>query len=253
MSAKYLLRFDDICPTMNWEVWAEVQNILLEFKIAPLLAVIPDNRDPSLVVSDYNPQFWERVREWQRLGWTIGLHGYQHTFATTNSGIIGINNYSEFSGLSEAAQESKLRRALEILAREGVNPDVWVAPAHSFDYITVKLLHTLGLRNISDGFFLSPRRDKLGMLWIPQQLWRFRRMPPGIWTVCFHINTWDGDRLSKFRAGVERFSRDITDLKSVIVAHEATKFSAVNGLVSALIHGSMQRLIKCKRRLRPAD
>lgn len=238
---------------MNWKVWAEVQNVLLEFKVAPLMAVVPDNRDPGLVVSDHNPKFWEQVREWQRLGWSIGLHGYQHTFATTNSGILGINNYSEFSGLPEAEQESKLRRALEIFAREGANPDVWVAPGHSFDHSTVKLLHALGLRQISDGFFLGPRRDKLGMLWIPQQLWRFRRMPLGIWTVCFHINTWNGDQISRFRADVERFSSDITDLKSVIVTHEATRFSAMEALAFALSHRSMQQLMKCRRRLRSAD
>jgi hypothetical protein len=48
MSARYILRFDDICPTLNWDLWAGVEEVLLRTRIRPLLAVIPDNRDESL-------------------------------------------------------------------------------------------------------------------------------------------------------------------------------------------------------------
>src|SRR5688572_15384620 len=40
---QYLLRFDDICPTMNWRVWAEIESVLIQREIKPLLAVVPDN------------------------------------------------------------------------------------------------------------------------------------------------------------------------------------------------------------------
>ena len=46
--ATYLVRFDDICPTMNWEAWEQVENVLVSEGIRPILAVVPDNRDENL-------------------------------------------------------------------------------------------------------------------------------------------------------------------------------------------------------------
>src|ERR1700676_5179596 len=77
MSVKFLLRFDDICPTMDWKIWNEVETILVEEGIKPILAVIPDNQDETLHDAEPNRHFWDRVRSWQTRGWTIGLHGYQ--------------------------------------------------------------------------------------------------------------------------------------------------------------------------------
>jgi hypothetical protein len=31
-----------------------------------------------------------------------------------------------------------------------------------------------------------PHRDRKGMFWVPQQLWKFRKAPFGVWTVCIH-------------------------------------------------------------------
>ena len=47
---KYLLRFDDLCPTMNWKIWSEIEAVLLERRLKPVLAVVPDNQDPGLQV-----------------------------------------------------------------------------------------------------------------------------------------------------------------------------------------------------------
>ena len=46
----YLIRFDDICPTMNWVIWTEIDEILTTEGIKPILAVIPDNRNPVLFI-----------------------------------------------------------------------------------------------------------------------------------------------------------------------------------------------------------
>ena len=68
MKSRYLIRFDDICPTMNWSVWESVESILLKYHIKPILAVVPDNQDPQLVVDAPRPDFWEKVRQWQSYG-----------------------------------------------------------------------------------------------------------------------------------------------------------------------------------------
>ena len=100
MLTRYLVRFDDICPTMNWTVWRQVEEALVEEGVEPILAVVPDNRDPNLTFDWPEPRFWDRVRQWQARGWTIGMHGYHHRYETEDAGIVGRNRYSEFAGLS---------------------------------------------------------------------------------------------------------------------------------------------------------
>ena len=36
MTAQYLIRFDDICPTMNWAIWSRIEAVLLESLLQPL-------------------------------------------------------------------------------------------------------------------------------------------------------------------------------------------------------------------------
>lgn len=219
MSARYLLRFDDICPTMNWGVWTEVEAVLLEEGVRPILAVVPDNRDEGLRVAPPRSDFWDQVRRWQGLGWAIGLHGYQHRYVTREAGIVGLNARSEFAGLPQEVQEDKLRRALAVFRREGVRADAWVAPGHSFDRTTLRVLAALGVRVVSDGFGLFPWVDEEGMVWIPQQLWRFRPVPFGVWTVCFHPNAWGPEDVARFREDLRRYRGAIADLPAVVAAY----------------------------------
>jgi predicted deacetylase len=215
MSSKYLIRFDDLCPTMNWDMWSRIESVLLEHNIAPLLAVVPDNQDTKLVAGPARDDFWDRVREFQARGWSIGLHGYQHLYVTRDRGIIGIQPRSEFAGLSADVQKDKLQKGIQIFREQAIDPDLWIAPAHSFDAITVDTLQELGITVISDGLAIAPHTDANGMFWVPQQLWRFRRRPFGVWTVCFHHNQWSDKQFEQFRRDVESYRRSITDLIAV--------------------------------------
>ncbi|HYV01864.1 MAG TPA: DUF2334 domain-containing protein [Actinomycetota bacterium] len=219
MSASYLLRFDDLCPTMRWSAWEGIERVLVENDIKPIASVVPDNRDPQLMVDPPDAGFWDRVRRWQSWGWTIGFHGYQHRYVTERAGLVGINRYSEFAGLSLDEQERKLEAALRIFQQEEVVPRVWVAPGHSFDATTVDVLWRLGIRTISDGLFPLPHRDRRGMLWVPQQLWRFRRMPAGVWTICVHMNTRGADGVARLLQGIQDHRQRIVDLDSVAAAY----------------------------------
>jgi len=178
--ASYLVRFDDICPTMKWSVWDRIEAILQEHGVRPMLGVIPDNQDASLRVDPPNPAFWDRVRQWQLWGWTIGLHGYQHLYTSQSAGLVGIKKASEFAGVPLREQRTRLLEGFRILNDEGVRPRVWIAPGHSFDQTTVTILKDIGISCISDGLFVWPRTDRGGSLWIPQQLWRFRALPFGV-------------------------------------------------------------------------
>jgi peptidoglycan/xylan/chitin deacetylase (PgdA/CDA1 family) len=216
MRARYLLRFDDICPTMDWAVWDEIEAILHTERVRPIVAVVPDNQDPVLRVGPAEPCFWDRVRRWQALGWTVAMHGWQHAFVTTDSGVLRMNPFSEFAGLPREEQEHKLRSGRAVFEREGLDASMFVAPAHSFDETTLGVLRKLGFRHLSDGFFPFPHVDHFDLLWIPQQLWAFRRRPLGVWTICFHINRWSAGDISGFRNNVRRYRDAIIDVAAVV-------------------------------------
>jgi predicted deacetylase len=216
MKTGFVLRFDDLCPTANWQMWDRVEALLCEFGVTPIISVIPDNRDKTLIVGRLGENFWDRVQSWQRRGWTIGLHGYQHCYLTRKAGLYGRSAVSEFAGLPYEVQEIKLQNAIRIFHEHGVKPEVWVAPAHSFDADTIDILLRMGVRIINDGYALYPYEDDRGMIWIPQQVGRFRNLLIGIWTVCFHFNRWKDEDLKRFRADLERFRAQILSVRDVL-------------------------------------
>lgn len=215
MNARYLVRFDDICPAMDWEKWAPVDVILQEKNIKPIIAVVPDNRDESLIAGPERPDFWCYIRTRQAMGWSIAMHGLHHQYETQYPGLMGINNYSEFSGLPYEVQREKIGKSLKIFQSEGVRIDAWVAPGHNFDAITVKVLLEYGIEIISDGFYWRPVK-KLGATWIPQQMWRFRKLPIGTWTVCFHPNQFTPSTLRKFNGDIRKFALSIVSLQEIL-------------------------------------
>jgi len=211
---------------MNWKVWTEIEAILVQRRLKPILAVVPDNRDPVLQVDSPAEDFWDRVRVWQDLGWTIALHGFEHRYVSRNAGLAARRKASEFAGLPRAEQEDKLRQALEIFRREGVNSRVWIAPSNTFDTTTVELLPRFGIQIISAGYFQFPYICRRGVTWIPQQMHYFRPAPSGVWTVCYHHNRWDSSRIAKFREDVDHYRANISALEQITVANEQPKLSA---------------------------
>ncbi len=237
MKARYIVRFDDICPTMDWTVWNQIEPVLNKHGVKPILSVVPDNQDPELMMEPAHEDFWQKVRDWQKSGWTIALHGHQHLYTTKESGITKINNYSEFVGLSYEKQRNKLEQGLKIFAENGVRAEAWVAPAHSFDELTIKALLELGINVISDGYYFWPIK-RLGATWIPQQLWRFRAMPPGIWTVCFHHNEFiEQKHVDEFVRNIEEFASVIISFDQALNDYPAKKFNLIDKLTEFSWHG----------------
>ena len=203
--------------------------------------MIPDNADPSMRIEPEKADFWERVRTWQAKGWAIGLHGHRHLYTSSDPGWFGWNARSEFAGLGRPEQEASLRAGLEIFDREQVRPDVWVAPNHAFDATTVALLAELGLPIISDGLALHPYRDDLGLLWVPCQLWGFRRRAIGTWTVCLHPNAWGPADVARFARDVRSFRDAIVDLPGIARRFDHRKRSALD--VGLLVERRLRRAL----------
>lgn len=216
MSAHYLVRFDDICPTMDWARWSRIESMLLATGVRPLLAVIPDNQDAAFQVSPARGDFWDYLRERQRSqGWAIAMHGLQHRYhAQAMGGLLRLNTNSEFTGLPRAEQQAKIRAGLQVFRSHDVDVDGWIAPAHNFDAVTVDVLLEEGIRFISDGFFPRPVRH-LAACWVPQQLWKFRAMPFGLWTVCLHHAAFAERDFERLEADLNRFGNRIVSWHDV--------------------------------------
>lgn len=212
----FVLRFDDICPTMRWDIWAPIESALLHYNIKPILAVVPDNQDPVLQPGPPINDFWQRVRRWQDLGWTIAMHGFQHLYVAPDGGLVTLRKKSEFASLPPLVQEEKLRRGCEIFAREGIKSRVWIAPGNAFDETTVSLLPRFGIDTISAGWFWKPFVGPHRTTWIPCQLSILRPVPSGLWTVCYHHNSWERSDFEELVEGLERYQSNIVSLEEAL-------------------------------------
>ncbi len=200
MGASFVWRMDDITPTMNWNVFNRYIELFQRYHVKPLLGVVPDNKDPVLDYGEANQDFWKILRQLKNEGIVeISQHGYQHVYVTKKCGIFtekfGFFPQSEFAGLSYEEQFAKIKAGQQILRRENLETDVWMAPNHSFDEVTVQVLADSGFKAITDGIALYPYVMN-GMLFIPHQYWVIRMkefMPFGIITFGMHIN-YEGEK-----------------------------------------------------------
>jgi predicted deacetylase len=147
------------------------------------------------------------------------MHGFQHQYVMRDRGLFGFDARSEFAGLPWYEQERKVRSAVVIFEREGVRPEVWVAPNHSFDRTTLSVLRDSGLPVVCDGMALYPYVDRRGTVWIPQQLWKFRPRRVGVWTVCLHPNKWTRLGVAAFDMTLAEYGSRLTDVPSVLAVY----------------------------------
>ena len=191
MRKKVLLRFDDICPTMNWAEWNKAKTILDKNNIKALLGVIPDCRDKELMIDNPRTDFWEYIRELEREGFTIAMHGYQHLIEVDKRGVICKKVKSEFAGLPYDVQLKKIQKGREILEGHGLYPDIFFAPAHSYDDNTIKALGACGFRYMSDGMSLKPYECH-GVICIPARSGGIpkRTFMESYYTAIIHAHEW---------------------------------------------------------------
>ena len=215
MLPKYIIRFDDACPTMDSQKWQLVEDLCDKYDIKPIVAVIPNNEDPKQIKEEVDSQFWDKVRNWQKKGWHIALHGYDHVYISKSSGLVPFNSKSEFAGLSYEVQATKIKKGIAIFNKENISTNIWVAPSHTFDENTLKALkeHT-DINIVSDGVALTPFK-KYGFNWITQQLWHYRKMPFGTWTCCVHPNEMNEKEYTTLEKFIEKNYQYFTDVKSL--------------------------------------
>lgn len=215
MFAKYIVRFDDACPTMDTKKWDFIEDLCDRYDIKPIVAVIPNNKDKQLIIEKPDNLFWQKVKKWQEKGWCIALHGYDHIYVSDTFGLVPINDRSEFAGVEYEIQVDKIKKGIEIFKGYGIDCNTWVAPAHSFDKNTLKALKKeTDIEIISDGIAFSPFYD-LNFYWVPQQVWHFRKMFFGTWTGCFHPNNMSEKEFENLDLFIQRNNKSFVDIASL--------------------------------------
>jgi predicted deacetylase len=211
----YLLRLDDLCPTMSKERFERFLVIVNRHEVRPILAVIPDNQDPEMHIDDPDPEFWSRMRALEAAGATIAMHGYRHLCHSPGPSLLGLHSHTEFAGIAEEKQREWIHSGLEILRKNGLCPRLFVAPRHGFDSATLRALAEEGLGFLSDGFATRPfTRNEV--VWIPQQLWEPVKKSRGLWTICLHTNTAPPDIEQKLDLFLHDYAAQFTSFDQVI-------------------------------------
>ncbi|MCD6419935.1 MAG: DUF2334 domain-containing protein [Synergistetes bacterium] len=238
--AKYILRLDDACPTMDKRRWMKVEELCDKYNIRPVVAVIPNNKDPKQEKDEFDSSFWQRVRNWQEKGWYIALHGYEHVYITSEGGLVPFNKHSEFAGLPYEKQAERIKKGWAVFQREDIKCNIWVAPSHTFDSNTLKAIkeHTT-IKIINDRIALFPF-EKYGFRWIPQQVWRFRKFPFGVWTACFHPNEMGEDEFKDLEKFIRENRESFIDLKKL--NYNKTYFMNVINVIFEKLYWLMRSL-----------
>jgi predicted deacetylase len=213
--AQYILRCDDLCPTVSQPGWQRYLDLIGEFRLQPILAVVPDNRDPDLALSPPNPEFWSSMRTLQAAGATIALHGFRHLSGSRGRSLMPLHRSTEFAGVPVEVQRQWIHAGMEILRGHGLNPRIWVAPRHGFDLQTLHALQQEGIHALSDGLARIPfTRD--GITWIPQQLWEPVEKTHGLWTICVHPNTAQDSSVHRLHAFLQNHAAQFTSAERVL-------------------------------------
>lgn len=246
--AQYLLRFDDLCPTMAANRWREWVALIEEFRLRPILAIVPENADPDLCCSPPDALFWTHMRALEAAGATVALHGYRHVCASKGRSLAGRGGLSEFAGVPEATQQEWIRSGLAILRGHGLTPKLWVAPRHGFDGRTLSALRAEGIRALSDGLARTPF-VRGGMVWIPQQLWAPVEKAAGLWTLCVHPNTARAGDLEDLRAFLRLHAAQFTSVDRVLRGMRPSHLGFAEAAYAGLALWRM-RLARAKRAIR---
>lgn len=178
---KFIIRLDDACVNMNKNNWDRVESLLDKYNVKPIAGIIPDNKDKSFkyeIIED----FWTNyVKRWQEKKWTIALHGLHHDLST----IVR----TEYSGKSLEEQKEMLTKGYNILMSNGIKPDCFFAPNHTFDKNTIKACKELGyFKFISDGNAFFPYK-KDGIIFLPNVFDTPHKISnSGIFTFVYHPN-----------------------------------------------------------------
>lgn len=208
---KFSYRMDDITEDMDWDKFLRMKEIFDRYEIKPLIGVVPCNQDPKLKQGQQREDFFEFIRTLQKAGWSIAQHGWQHTYVTKASGLLGLKRASEFAGVPYEEQYQKLKQGKEILTQNGIQADIFMAPGHTYDENTVKALVENGFQFVTDGYADTSYKYN-GLQFIPCKS-AGNPAKRGIDTICLHTNGMKEEDFVDVERVIRKNRKDIVDFK----------------------------------------
>lgn len=242
---RILVRFDDICPTMDFVQFERALDVMRKHSVKPLLGVIPDCRDTELQIEPFHEDFWEYVKMLQKEGCTLAMHGYTHVYDSSCRGLVSGGLRSEFAGHTYEEQYERIKKGKEVLQRHGINTDIFFAPAHSYDRNTLKALAANGFRCMSDGKSSKPVYRE-GILCIPCRSSGCPRIrKSGYYTAVFHAHEWaraeKADGYEQLRSLCKAYEQDIAGFDEF---NDRRGSHGVSGRMEEWIYVRFQRHIR---------
>lgn len=210
MGRKIAVRMDDITPDMNWENFRFFQDLFEKAGITPLLGIVPESRDGKLCCENPHEDFYEVMRRLKEQGYCFAIHGCYHLYTTKRGGLFPLNNSSEFAGVPYEKQKEMLCFGKRKLKEQGIDTDIFMAPAHSYDKNTLRALKELGITKVTDGFGKEPYLYK-GLTFYPISflLGRSLKGKGGVTTLVLHANTVTEADRDRYRRIFEEYGENM--------------------------------------------
>ena len=237
-----LIRIDDVCENMNWDLMSKLESLFDNHSIKPVLGVIPNNRDEDFLSFPRNDNFWDQVRKWQDKGWEIVQHGDTHIYdrlCSKKSDYFEYGGGSEFFGHPLNVQEKRIKNGLEKFKREKINIRSFFAPNQTYDENTFIALKNCGINEVIDGYGLMPYTEK-NVKFIPQLFEKVVLLPFGIQSTKLHLHVWDENDYKKFENFIKINSKKI-------ITYDQALNKINNSFLYKIIRYFMSKILKLKR------
>ena len=237
-----LIRIDDVCENMNWNLMSKLESLFDNYSIKPVLGVIPNNRDEDFLSFPRNDNFWDQVRKWQDKGWEIVQHGDTHIYdrlCSKKSDYFEYGGGSEFFGHPLDVQEKRIKNGLEKFKREKINIRSFFAPNQTYDENTFVALKNCGINEVIDGYGLMPYTEK-NVKFIPQLFEKVVLLPFGIQSTKLHLHVWDENDYKKFENFIKINSKKI-------ITYDQALNKINNSFLHKIIRYFMSKILKLKR------
>ena len=237
-----LIRIDDVCENMNWNLMSKLESLFDDYSIKPVLGVIPNNRDEDFLSFPRKDNFWDQVRKWQDKGWEIVQHGDTHIYdrlCSKKSDYFEYGGGSEFFGHPLNVQEKRIKNGLEKFKREKINIRSFFAPNQTYDENTFVALKNCGINEVIDGYGLMPYTEK-NVKFIPQLFEKVVLLPFGIQSTKLHLHIWDENDYKKFENFIKINSKKI-------ITYDQALNKINNSFLYKIIRYFMSKILKLKR------
>ena len=237
-----LIRIDDVCENMNWDLMSKLESLFDNHSIKPVLGVIPNNRDEDFLSFPRKDNFWDQVRKWQDKGWEIVQHGDTHIYdrlCSKKSDYFEYGGGSEFFGHPLDVQEKRIKNGLEKFKREKINIRSFFAPNQTYDENTFIALKNCGINEVIDGYGLMPYTEK-NVKFIPQLFEKVVLLPFGIQSTKLHLHIWDENDYKKFENFIKINSKKI-------ITYDQALNKINDSFLYKIIRYFMSKILKLKR------